>query len=216
VNEFDINDLEFNMPDDLDIFNLESTEPEGLVKRLKSKRKKYFIIDKSIKALGKILDNKLPQKDECMKLISYDGGFASISFICYIAGKEKILELIASTLRIGEKQFNYLSKLYAKGMLLNATFFIGSIMQEDEKLKDKYNYYKHFDDACIKNRWNKIVINNHSKIILMRTEKNYYVLETSSNLNENPKIEQYSFENDKELYEFYYNFFAELKERGYK
>ena len=27
---------------------------------------------------------------------------------------------------------------------------------------------------------------------------NFYVVETSSNLNENPKIEQYSFENDEE------------------
>jgi hypothetical protein len=29
------------------------------------------------------------------------------------------------------------------------------------------------------------------------------VIETSSNLNENPKIEQFSFENDAELFEFY-------------
>lgn len=47
----------------------------------------------------------------------------------------------------------------------------------------------------------------------MRTSENYYVLETSSNLNENPKIEQYSFENNKELYLFYYEFFEKLKGR---
>ena len=46
----------------------------------------------------------------------------------------------------------------------------------------------------------------------MRTKENYYVLETSSNLNENPKIEQYSFENSKELYDFYYDFFDKLEE----
>ena len=39
--------------------------------------------------------------------------------------------------------------------------------------------------------------------------ENFYVVETSSNLNENPKIEQYSFENDEELFLFYENFFKE-------
>ena len=44
----------------------------------------------------------------------------------------------------------------------------------------------------------------------METKKNYYVVETSSNLNENPKIEQFSFENDKELFLWYEEFFKEL------
>lgn len=44
---------------------------------------------------------------------------------------------------------------------------------------------------------------NHSKVTLMRTDCNWYVLETSSNLNENQKIEQFRFENDEHLFEFY-------------
>ena len=187
---------------------------EGLIQRVKSKHRRMFEIGKSIKTLDMILDGCLPSRDECVKLISLDGGFASINFICLVAVKETILELTASTLRVGEKQFEHLTTMNESGKLLKASFFIGSIMKEDVKLVNKrYDYYTKFKQACKNNNWEFVVINNHSKIILMKTENNYYVLETSSNLNENPKIEQYSFENDKELYNFYYGFFTILKHK---
>lgn len=184
---------------------------DGLAMKIKSKKRRYFIVQKSINALKTILNNELPDAKNCFKLISYSGGFASISFVCYVAENENILELTASTLRIGEKHFKYLKSLYDSGKLFKATFFIGSIMKEDEKKRDAYNYYGHFVKVCKENGWNEIVINNHSKVILMKTKNDYYVLETSSNLNDNPKIEQFSFENDKGLYDFYYNFFTSLK-----
>ena len=46
-------------------------------------------------------------------------------------------------------------------------------------------------------------LQDHSKVTLMRTDCNWYVLKTSSNLNENPKIEQFIFENDEQLFELY-------------
>ena len=50
-----------------------------------------------------------------------------------------------------------------------------------------------------------------AKVYLMKTEKqNYFVLETSSNLNENPKMEQFILSNDQMLYDFYYNLFDNL------
>ena len=184
---------------------------EGLIQRVKSKQKKFFEISKSIISLDAILSQCLPAENECIKLISFDGGFASISFISLVARKETIMELTASTLRIGEKQFMHLAKLSQAGKLNKATFFLSALMKTDKKRIDKYNYYSKFEEICKINNWDRVVVNNHSKIILMRTQDNYYVLETSSNLNENPKIEQYSFENDKVVYDFYYNFFKILK-----
>ena len=128
-------------------------EPEeGMMSVFPKKRRAYYTISGGNRSLAKILSKQLPTPEECIKLISFRGGFASINFINYVARREPILELTASTLRIGEKQFR------------------------------------------------------------MRTKDNYYVLETSSNLNENPKIEQYSFENDEELYAYYYRFFKRLRE----
>lgn len=159
-----------------------------------------------MREIDSLLSGYLPQKSEVIKLVSATGGFASLSFIKYVADREKIKELTASTLRIGEKQFNYLNGLHRQGKLENARFFIGSIMKSDKR-NSKYDYFTRFNQICEKNGWKVAYVRNHSKIILMRTKENYYVLETSSNLNENPQIEQFSFENDKELYDFYENFF---------
>lgn len=48
-----------------------------------------------------------------------------------------------------------------------------------------------------------MVAQNHSKILLFETDVGKFVLETSSNLNENPKSEQFSLEKNNELYDFY-------------
>ena len=89
-----------------------------------------------------------------------------------------------------------------------ATFIVSSMMKNDVgKLGEYFNF---FVNTCKKNKWKWKCVNNHAKLILMRTKQNYYVLETSSNLNENPRIEQYSFENDKELYIWYSNIIKEI------
>ncbi len=44
----------------------------------------------------------------------------------------------------------------------------------------------------------------------VQTPQNHYVIETSSNLNENPKMEQFNWENDKDLYLWYEALFKEL------
>ena len=64
------------------------------------------------------------------------------------------------------------------------------------------------------NKWDITAVNNHSKILLFDTNEGKFVLETSSNLNENPKIEQFSFEKNEELYGFYLELFEEIKKRS--
>jgi len=58
--------------------------------------------------------------------------------------------------------------------------------------------------------WEYVIQSNHSKLLLFDTDTGKFVLETSSNLNENPSIEQFSFERNVELYDFYENAFGEL------
>lgn len=172
-----------------------------------------FKIGRSIKILEELIPN-LPQKDESIRAVSYQGGFSSISFIVMVAEKEKIKELTVSTLRVGEKQFKVLQKLKRENKLDEANFITGTIMKENTINNKKYRYYEIFTEGCKENNWKWEVVNNHSKLILMQTKENYYVLETSSNLNENPKIEQFTFENDKDLYYFYYNLLTELLQWG--
>lgn len=145
----------------------------------------------------------LPDQNEVYKFMS-TGGFSSICFIKFVADITRINRLDISTLRVGKKELQMLDYLYKKGKLGKCNFIIGSLMANDSKLVKSYNYYNDFKKVCENNEWGYKAINNHSKILLFDTEIGKYVIETSSNLNENPKIEQFSFEKDERLYDFYF------------
>lgn len=194
-----MNDLENVNPDDL-----------GIYRKVTTSARQCFLLGKSVAGLDEILKKHPLNHSESLKIISFSGGFASISFIKSVAERETIEYLFASTLRVGEKQVGVLDDLEFSGKLKHAEFIVGGLMKNDEKTD--YDYYGAFTRACKKNGWRYVVTNNHSKIILMQTPKNHYVLETSSNLNENPKIEQFSFENNKELFDFYKKFFEKVME----
>ena len=161
------------------------------------KKKKRFNIVRGVREIDGLIDT-LPDDDKCFKFLSF-GGFSSASFIGYIANKIKINKLYVSTFRVGKKEIQFLHYLHNEGLLDYAEFVIFSLAKES----DTHNYYKTLDDICRKNGWSIKILKNHSKVLLFETKKGKYVLETSSNLNENPKIEQFSFEKDCELFDFY-------------
>lgn len=176
---------------------------------LKKKRKiKQYTIKKGIKNLDS-LQADLPDKNQVLKMISF-GGFSSIAIIAKVAKNEIIEDLTVTSLRIGKKEIRFLNYLFENNKLKKAQFFTGDIFKEDENNKAKYNYIKIFKLICEKNNWKYKTLRNHSKIILMKTNKNFYVLETSSNLNANPSIEQFNLENCEETYNFYKNFLGGL------
>lgn len=188
----------------------------GLVKKMKSKERKFFNVDNETAQLN-VLIKQPPKSNECFKIISVSGGFSSIAIIKWIAeiAGGGIKEMFVSTFRIGKKHIAILDDLYEKELLKNVHLFTSETQKNvDCKMiyKDKeYNYFDYICEICNKNNWKICCCNNHSKILLLRTEQNFYVIETSSNLNENPKMEQFSFENDKELYDFYKSIFEGIE-----
>lgn len=166
--------------------------------RCSAKQKRFSLI-KSIRDLTEICP-ELPGDNECFKFVSH-GGFSSASFIAMVAEYTKINMLYCSTFRVGKKEIIMLNGLHEKCVLDKAKFVMFSGMLGDEN--KKYNYNEIVNRVCEKNGWMVETKKNHSKIFLFDTDCGKYVLETSSNLNENPKIEQYSFEKSEELYRFY-------------
>lgn len=135
-----------------------------------------------------------------------EGSFSSLGIIEFVASQTKIREFTVSTLRVGAKHLKALDTLHKNGKLDTVNFIVGSVMKNDSKLGKKYGYYDDLSEVCQKNNWKVIVRNNHSKILLFDTEDGKYVVETSSNLNENPKMEQFSFYKNDEMYGFYKGF----------
>lgn len=165
-----------------------------------NKRKRFNIL-LSVREIEGLLD-RLPEDDEVFKFLS-TGGFSAISFIRFVARRTVIRRLTVSTLRVGKKEMQSMNVLHSGQRLDRAEFIIGSFMKNDSKTGRRYGYYDLFEQICRKNGWAFAVAQNHSKLLLFNTDAGKFVIETSSNLNENPKMEQFSFERSTELYEFY-------------
>ena len=177
--------------------------PAGAVLKMEAKRRVCFDLTRSVHTLLRVLDAP-PARDECFKLLSDAGGWSSCSLIMWLAQKEPIVELYCSTFRVGTKEIGQMERLREVGKLGPAQFVLSGLVEwDDARRSEKYDYYAYFRAVCDRNGWRYASRKNHSKVILARTRDNWYVIETSSNLNENPKIEQFSFENDEALFEFY-------------
>lgn len=154
---------------------------------------------------------EMPAENVAFKILSGKQGFSSISVIDFVAKSEGIKELYCSTFRIGKKQFEILKSHKDSGRIENALFVTSKTQENTDGNRQEYNYFAEIREKCCGMGWGIYAINNHSKIILMRTRKNYYVVETSSNLNENPQLEQFSIENSKKVFDFYKSMFEEMK-----
>lgn len=157
-----------------------------------------YSVAESGERLGTVLGGALPVR-EVYKCVSKAGGFSAIAFILYVGATEPIKQLYVSSLRVGKREIYALDEMHGMGQLEQAHFLTGNVMRRN----GEYNYADVMDDICAVNGWTVERGHNHSKIILMQTEKNWYVVETSANLNTNPQMEQFSFENNVHLFRFY-------------
>lgn len=158
-----------------------------------------FHIIAELQQIEKLISD-LPEENEVHFFIS-NGNFSSIGFIKFVAERTKINKLSISTLRVGKKHLQVLDVLKNQGKLDNVNFVVGSIMKQDSKIGKSYGYYDSLLAVCQKNNWTVTVANNHSKIINFDTDSGKYVIWTSSNLNENPKIEQFVFLKSEGIYQ---------------
>lgn len=208
-------DLDINFEDEKQKYNLIAIC--GLIEKTNSKDKVFLDFDDEVSQLSFISKN-LPNKKECYKMLSFKGGWSALAFIIWVSNYEAIDELYISTFRVGKKHFEKLKELGQKSKI-KKLYLITSDSQERidstaEYKDNRYNYYDYIKETCNFNNWKIKSFNTHAKIVLLKTKENYYVLETSSNMNENPKMEQFSFENDERLFLFYKSFFDEVFKNG--
>lgn len=148
----------------------------------------------------------IPNQGEALRLISPAGGWSSCSLILWIAEKTKIKHMLATTLRVGKKEIDAICGLMYDGALKFAEIYLSGIAKQHKK----YDYSDYFEKKCEEYGIKYKYVKNHSKVILLDTDLGKIVIETSSNLNENPKIEQFCVLNSEKVYDFYTNCFDRL------
>lgn len=163
---------------------------------IQKRKQKRFNIIRGKAEINSMID-RLPREDECFKFIS-EGGFSSICFVLFVADRAKINNLHISSFRVGKKEIQAMHALKNKGRLDYSEFVLCSFAKDEQG-----GAYSILDKICTENDWRIHAVNNHSKVHLYDTDQGKFVIETSSNLNENPKMEQFSFEKDADLYHYY-------------
>jgi hypothetical protein len=128
----------------------------------------------------------------------------SFDFILSILHKVKIEKLIIAFYRIGKKVINELHELQKQDKIGKIVFLINDSFPK--LVPDAWNLLKSFESSV----WIVKVENNHTKIILIKTDENYYVIEGSGNLSVNARIEQYLFENNKKSFLFHQNWIEKI------
>lgn len=122
----------------------------------------------------------------------------SFDFILAILHQETIEELICAFYRIGKKVIQELKDLHDNNKIQNIHFLVNDAIPK--LTPDCYNLLKSLESE----KWILRLENNHTKIILIKTNKgNHYIIEGSGNLSINARIEQYSFDNNQELFNFH-------------
>lgn len=151
---------------------------------------------------------RLPTEEEIF-FLQTESSFNAFTFIPIIAKHQKIKELHASTYSINIRVIEALIELYDGGLIEQITLLISdSLIKRNPTTIDKLS-------ALVQSRGNiKVLFSwNHSKVCIMKTEYNYFVVEGSGNWSENALYEQYLFANSKGVYEFRKELFDNAKLR---
>lgn len=144
-----------------------------------------------------------PEGNEQIRIVTRKA-INSFDFILAVLATNDIDELIIAFYRIGKKVIIELSELHKQKKIKRIVFLINDGFPK--LVPDAWNLMKSFESES----WIVKVENNHTKIILMHSSSNYFVVEGSGNLSINARIEQYLFENNKLIYNFHKNWIEKI------
>lgn len=162
---------------------------------------------KSEAVLREVLPSRIEPGDS-WHVVSH-GDVDSLSFLAHAIDGVSYFDYVAiSTWCMAHPDLETLSNWLDSGKIDRLDLFVGEIFPSQ--------YSAEFSFAMEMARLygvRVVVARNHSKVMLMADEKNDYflVVESSANVNTNPRIEQTSVTNSADLYRFYKEFFAGLK-----
>lgn len=175
---------------------------------VRSKRRRKLTVCREAKDLV-ALTGGLPDKTVEYKILSFCR-ISSEAFLRWVADETVIRQLSLSTFRVGTRAMKLLSGLHGQGRLYNVRCVVGRLSATHNEKHRERVYFERLLTMCQRYGWNVCSINNHSKVMIFDTAAGRFVLEGSSNLNEAPNWEQYTFQQDDALYEFYSAVFDEM------
>ena len=146
---------------------------------------------------------KIPEPGEQLRIVTQKELLA-FDFILAILKEEKILEMYLAFFQMGKKIAIEIVRLFNQGDILNIFLLLN-----DGLLKQKPDVYGILE-ANKSDNFRVITARTHTKIILIRTPGNHYVIEGSGNMSVGARIEQYIFEENRPVYDFHRKWMEDL------
>jgi hypothetical protein len=145
----------------------------------------------------KNLMGSYPMPEEAFFLYTLKS-FNAFTFIVYIIKNVGVIdELTFSTYSLNERILNSLVKWYDKNQIKQINLSISdSIRHRMPKVYDQLEIHRKARRFQVNYCW------NHSKVTLISSVGNHFVIEGSGNFSENAMHEQYIFMNDQQVFEF--------------
>ena len=134
------------------------------------------------------------------------GDIDSLSYLLFVAKQQKIHHVVISTWAMNNKDIEDIGALLKKGVIEKCDFYVGEIFKtryskEHQMLRQLAQKY-----GC------KIVLfRNHAKVMAIKGEHYDCVIESSANINRNPRCEQTVITVDTELTDWYIQFYSEIR-----
>ena len=193
-------------------FNLFSFDEEIESADVKISARKTIIQEKlQVKSFLKkekadIILQELPQLGESLHIIS-NGSFDYFNFIPIsvklLGGKCTDFYFSTWTMNLGNTRA--LIKLYDEGKIEKINALVGLYFKKRESAVFNELY------EGLKARGQKVYSNeNHSKVTLLTNGVDYITISGSANFTSNPRIEQFSINNSKELFDFHKQWMDEI------
>lgn len=170
--------------------------------------------DKHYALINKLADIGLPKPGEQIRLVTRRT-FNSIQFIEYIVQKQTIESMHLAIYSINFNAAKILLQLVTEQRIKKIHILMSNLRNKAHREKEEIikNMFAHHPNISL------FFCSSHAKVFSCKTaEGNYYTLEGSGNMAYNSRVEQYVIDNDKGMYEFTCEWFAEIKEflRGTK
>ena len=134
-----------------------------------------------------------------------NGDIDSLSYMRFVIRQQKINYALLSTWSMAMPDVKEINSWLEKGIIKRCGFYVG----ENLKYPSNYPTYKMLIDTCKKFGGRVCLLNNHSKTAVFFGERFNVVIESSANINGNPRIEETIITMDTELALFYKKFWDE-------
>lgn len=134
------------------------------------------------------------------------GDVDALSFIAHLARAHRLDDLLISTWCLSLPDLEWLAAQQTAGRIGHIRIYCGEILRN--------TYPDVYDCLCDMERAGQAdltIARNHAKITLAAAGRSRYTIESSANMNTNPRIEQTALHSDPALHAFYAEFFAGIK-----